>query len=156
MNTITGDLLALADAGEFDIIVQGCNCFNTMGAGIALQIANRYPDAQFVDLATSAGDYNKLGNYTMATVTTGVKPFSIINAYTQYGVSNSGEDVFEYTSFEMILQKLAYTLGNYNFGLPMIGMGLAGGDPAKIMPIIESFAQAVENKGGSVTLVQFG
>jgi hypothetical protein len=27
-----GNLLDLAEAGEFDIIVQGCNCFNAMGA----------------------------------------------------------------------------------------------------------------------------
>ena len=29
----TGDLLALAEAGEFDVILHGCNCFNTMGGG---------------------------------------------------------------------------------------------------------------------------
>ena len=33
-----GNLLDLAEAGEFDIVVQGCNCFNTMGGGIAREI----------------------------------------------------------------------------------------------------------------------
>lgn len=28
---VKGNLLNLAEAGQFDIVVQGCNCFNTMG-----------------------------------------------------------------------------------------------------------------------------
>jgi len=34
MTTIPGDLIALAKAGEFEVIVHGCNCFCTIGAGI--------------------------------------------------------------------------------------------------------------------------
>lgn len=26
-----GNVLDMAEAGQFDIVVQGCNCFNTMG-----------------------------------------------------------------------------------------------------------------------------
>ena len=35
MNRISGDLIYLAQSGEVDLIVHGCNCFCTMGAGIA-------------------------------------------------------------------------------------------------------------------------
>ena len=35
MKTITGDLIKLAQDGVFDVIIHGCNCQNTMGAGIA-------------------------------------------------------------------------------------------------------------------------
>ena len=38
-----GNLLDLAEAGLFDVVVQGCNCFNTMGGGIAREIRERYP-----------------------------------------------------------------------------------------------------------------
>ena len=31
MKTIEGNLISLAKAGQFDVIVQGCNCFCTMG-----------------------------------------------------------------------------------------------------------------------------
>ena len=31
MFVVHGDLFKLAEQGEFDIIVHGCNCFNTMG-----------------------------------------------------------------------------------------------------------------------------
>ena len=146
-----GNLLDMAENGDFDIIIQGCNCFNTMGGGIAREIRERYPMAAIVDDETEKGDYNKLGNYT--TAFTG--KFLIVNAYTQFNMSQ-GTDVFEYTSFQVILEKIAYHFGDRKIGLPYIGMGLAGGDSTYIMPMIELFAQAVANRGGTVTLVEFG
>jgi O-acetyl-ADP-ribose deacetylase (regulator of RNase III) len=145
-----GNLLDLAEAGEFDIVVQGCNCFNTMGGGIAREIRERYPMATLVDNETEKGDYNKLGNYT--TDFTG--KFLIANAYTQYNMSQ-GADVFEYTAFELILQKLIHAYGNKRLGFPYIGMGLAGGNKETIMAMLEDFAQGVSAAGGTVTLVEF-
>lgn len=153
LKKIKGDLLALAEAGEFDVIVQGCNCFNTMGSGIARQIKERYPQAYDADCETQAGDYNKLGNFTKSAT----DKFVIINAYTQYNFNKNGskDDLFEYISFAMILQKLSNTAGDCRFGFPYIGMGLAGGDPVKIITLLEHFAESVEEKGGSVTLVEY-
>ena len=150
-----GNLLDLAEAGEFDIVVQGCNCFNTMGGGIAREIRERYPHVAEVDAKTVYGDYNKLGNWTKAIVAKEPEyAFTIINAYTQYDMSQ-GTDVFEYVAFELILQKLVRLYGKYSIGLPYIGMGLAGGDKDIIIPMIENFAEQVSAKGGSVTLVEF-
>ena len=146
-----GDLLALAEAGDFDIIVHGCNCFCVMGAGIAKQIKESYPTAWEADYETEMGDMFKLGCFT--TADTG--KFFVVNAYTQYNTSKQGEDVFEYASFEIILKKLAYAYGNRRFGLPYIGMGLAGGDKERIINLMESFANQVTAKGGTVTLVEF-
>jgi len=147
-----GNLLDMAEAGEFDLVVQGCNCWNTMGGGIAREIAQRYPQAVLEDNETSPGDYNKLGNWTQARVH--VAGFDIINAYTQYNTS-TGEDVFEYSAFALILQKLEHAFGDKRIGLPYIGMGLAGGKKEVIIPMIEYFATTVSAKGGSVTLVEF-
>ena len=66
MKTVTGDLIALAEAGQFDVIVHGCNCFHAMGAGVAAAIASRYPSALTADKATDFGDAAKLG--TISTV----------------------------------------------------------------------------------------
>ena len=155
---VKGNLLDMADAGEFDIIVQGCNCFNAMGAGLAPQIARRYPMAQEADNMTTRGNIGKLGNWTSAWSTDDPdqKGFRIINAYTQYSTSKQGEDVFEYASFELILRKLAHEYGAQRYGLPYIGMGLAGGDKRRIMALIENFAKVISAKGGTVTLVEFG
>jgi O-acetyl-ADP-ribose deacetylase (regulator of RNase III) len=146
-----GNLLDLAEAGKFDIVVQGCNCFCTMGGGIAREIRERYPMAATVDNETLKGDYNKLGNYT--TAFTG--KFLIVNAYTQYNMSQ-GTDVFEYTAFQLILEKLTFVYPGKRFGLPYIGMGLAGGDKDSIIPMIEWFADRVSAEGGTATVVEFG
>lgn len=167
LNHTKGNLLDLAEKGKFDIIVHGCNCFNTMGSGIAKEIRERYPDAYEADTNYSAQvgknwNYMKLGNYSATDVFSNAGKFKIINAYTQYnfnGSSINGEvfnDVFEYDSFKLILQKLLHFYGNYDFGFPWIGMGLAGGDKDRIIAMLEDFAEQVSAKGGSVTLVEFG
>lgn len=159
-----GNLLDLAEAGEFDIVVQGCNCFNTMGGGIAREIRQRYPEVAKVDAETERGDYNKLGNYTEGYAWYNERAngpddyvadnFIIINAYTQYNMS-TGEDVFEYVAFQLILQKLARVYPSRRFGFPYIGMGLAKGNSVIIMEMLEDFADKISATGGAVTLVEF-
>ena len=153
---VKGNLLDLAEAGEFDVVVQGCNCFNTMGGGIAREIRERYPEVAAADAETIKGDYTKLGNWTEEAVLrqNGAGAFLVVNAYTQYNMSQ-GTDVFEYVAFELILQKLIHMCGDKRIGLPYIGMGLAGGDKETIMEMIEDFAHGVASKGGTVTLVEF-
>lgn len=45
MKVIKGDLVELALEGKFDVIIHGCNCFNTMNAGIAKQIKRIFSEA---------------------------------------------------------------------------------------------------------------
>lgn len=146
----TGNLIDMAEAGDFDVIVQGCNCMCAMGGGIAREIAERYPLCAEIDRLTKRGEHMKLGNWTEFDA----GQFLILNAYTQYDVSRS-RDVFEYTAFQLILEKITYAYGTKRIGLPYIGMGLAGGDPKWIMPMIEHFAKTVDNRGGSVTIVEY-
>ena len=70
-------------------------------------------------------------------------------------MSRDGKDVFDYLAFERVLEKIAYRFGKWRIGLPLIGMGLAGGDAERILPMIEQFANKVEKQGGSVTLVEW-
>jgi len=159
---LKGNLLDLAEQGKFDIVVQGCNCFNTMGGGIAKEIRERYPEVAMVDSETMRGDYRKLGNWTAGFAWfnehkgDNADNFTIINAYTQYKMSQ-GEDVFEYDAFKLILQKLAHAYPGANFGFPYIGMGLAGGDKDRIISMLEGFAKTIDKAaaGGTVTLVEF-
>lgn len=153
---VKGDLLTLAKAGKFDIIVHGCNCQNTMGSGIAAQIKAQYPEAFQADWEydqqMARRRYNKLGNFTWASTSDG---FKIINAYTQFHYLPRNVDHFEYASFKLILQKLVYYYGNYDFGLPYIGMGLAGGDKFRIQQLLDEFAVEIDKRAGSVTLVEY-
>lgn len=149
----SGDLLAQAKKGKYDVIVQGCNCFCTMGSGIAKQIREQFPRAYEADKATKSGDRNKLGTYSVALG----KQFNIINAYTQYGFNRGGanEDVFEYEAFQKILDKLVEEYPGCRFGFPAIGCGLAGGNEERIVGMLEEFALRVEETGGTVTLVKY-
>lgn len=151
LKTTKGDLLAMGQANEFDIIVHGCNCFNVMGAGIAKQIATQFPDAAHADKETLSGDRNKLGTYTIGMHGRLV----ILNAYTQYGTSNNGGDVFDYDAFQRVLSKIALRFGKWRIGFPMIGTGLAGGDPERIIRMLDTFSDLVDAQGGSVTVVEY-
>lgn len=148
---IKGNLLDLAENGEFDVVVHGANCFNTMNGGIAREIRTRYPHVAAIDAQTKPGDYTKLGNWTVGRAT---DDFVIINAYTQYGMS-TGEDVFEYAAFELICQKLVHVYGHLRIGIPYIGMGLANGNKEIILDMIDGLALNIAERSGSLALVKF-
>ena len=94
MKVIKGDLIKLALQGEFDVIVHGCNCFCTMGAGIAKSIKQTFPMAYEADLKTIKGDPGKLGRYSVAsTLVDGILPLHIVNAYTPYYHGRGGMKV---------------------------------------------------------------
>jgi O-acetyl-ADP-ribose deacetylase (regulator of RNase III) len=151
MELVQGNLLEMGKNNELDIIVHGCNCFNTMGGGIAAQIAVQFPDAKLADDETIRGDAGKLGTYTIGMHGRLV----ILNAYTQYGMSRDGVDVFEYNAFERVLSKIITRFGKWRIGFPMIGMGLANGDRERILTMLDAFSQRISAQGGSVTLVEF-
>ena len=82
MKVVTGDLIGMAQNGEFDAIIHGCNCFNKMGSGIAKSIKVAFPQAFAVDRATIAGNRRKLGTITYAHVNDGggvVAGLTVIN-----------------------------------------------------------------------------
>lgn len=155
-----GNLIDMAEQGQFNIIVHGCNCQNTMGSGIAKEIRARYPGAYEADCLAAKTWPNpvaRLGNFSTYAAMSNLNPFIIINAYTQVNYLPRGIDHFEYESFYIILKKLAAIANkNTNFGFPYIGMGLAGGDSKRIIDMLEHFAYNVSESGATATLVEFG
>ncbi len=137
MKIITGNLLDRAFGGEYDLIIQGCNCFNTMGSGLAKDIKKYCNEAYEADLKTKKGDRNKLGTFSKAEIKRDDVSFVVINAYTQYFYGNKGVDLFEYECFEKVLKTLNNEFAGKKIGLPLIGCGLAGGNKDRIMGIIE-------------------
>jgi O-acetyl-ADP-ribose deacetylase (regulator of RNase III) len=131
-----GDLLVLAEAGEFDVIIHGCNCFHTFGAGIARAIKQRWPATHYTDVQhTAYGDRNKLGSVT----TTQVSPkLTVVNAYTQFGYG-SGRPNVDYEAIRAAFRRIKQLYGNkgLRFGIPKIGAGLAGGDWNIIAKIVD-------------------
>ena len=79
-----GNLITLAKEGHFNIITHGCNCFCTMGSGIAPQIAEAFPEAYDADQKTVKGDIRKLGGFSEADCfdERGEFVVTVINSYT--------------------------------------------------------------------------
>ena len=78
MKTIKGDLIKLALDGRFDVIIHGCNCYCTMGAGIAKAIKNIFPEAYDADCKTEKGSKPKLGSYSSARITKNAHEITVI------------------------------------------------------------------------------
>lgn len=143
MKVIKGDLLDLAEQGQFDIILQGANCWCTMKSGIAGEIANRYPEVVLADKRTMAGDPKKLGSLSVARVTRADFSFMVVNLYTQfnYGWDKSVQYV-NYKAVGNALSLLTYRLSYANLrdvhiGYPKFGAGLANGDWGIISSIVD-------------------
>ena len=135
INTIEGNLIALALEGQFDVIVHGCNCFCTMGAGIARAIRDEFPEAYAADMITTKGDRNKLGDFSFATVKRNDHEIIVVNGYTQFHFH--GESVLvDYDAVQNVFKKVKQRFSGKRIGYPKIGAGLAGGDWEKIAGII--------------------
>ena len=135
MKQVKGNLLTMAEAGDFDVIIHGCNCFCRMGAGIALQIKNQYPEAYEADQYTVTGDKAKLGKYTFALT----PKFTIINGYTQYRCDGrkSGKMDVDYDALRSVFKRVNKDFAGKRVGYPKIGCDLAGGDWAIVSVIID-------------------
>lgn len=143
MKYILGNLIQLADQGNFDVIIHGCNAFCTMGGGIAAAIALRAPQALAADQKTKKGDRTKMGTYTRASVCDirSRGGYTIINAYTQYTFWDRN-DMLDYVALKTVFEKIKSdydsTVNIPRIGIPLIGAGLACGDWDKIESIIKS------------------
>ena len=149
---IKGDLIELAKLGEFDVVVHGCNCFNTMGAGIAVKFAEVFGADRFEkEHHRYRGDINKLGTidyeklYLSKWDNTFVRnPESdedvketlvVVNLYSQYRYGK-GKYV-DYEALRLGLRKVNTIFSGLRIGLPQIGCGLAGGDWFVVQSIIQ-------------------
>ncbi len=149
MKTIRGDLIKLALDGRFDVIIHGCNCYCTMGAGIARAIKSIFPEAYDADCKTEKGSKSKLGSYSSATITKNAHVITVINAYTQHHYKGSGVKA-DYEAIRSVFKSVKQDFSGKSIGYPKIGAGLAGGDWNIISGIIDE-----ELEGENHTLVEF-
>lgn len=149
MKVVKGDLIKLALEGKFDVIIHGCNCFCTMGAGIAKSIREIFPEAYQADLNTEYGSKEKLGTISYVAVTRENHEITVVNGYTQYTSGSSGILV-DYDAVRLVMREAKILFTGRRIGFPMIGAGLAKGDWAVIEEIIKT-----ELEGEDHTLVQF-
>lgn len=139
-----GDLVKNFKAKKYDAMAHGCNCFNTMGAGIARDVFDDLNGMYRQDLKTKEGDREKLGTFSKQHYQVSVNPKRIVigyNAYTQF-THWDPKDMLSYEAvlkcFEAINKDLVDFFkhrgveGQFkvrpSLGIPLIGCGLARGD----------------------------
>lgn len=140
MKEINGDLIEMSLNGDFDVIAQGCNCFNTQNSGIAKLIRDIWSEVYEVDCLTKKGDYNKLGTISIChTKTYFDKPITILNCYTQFDYGRNKDKIYvNYDAIAMCMDKINHNFKGLKIGLPLIGCGLANGDWNIVKDIIKT------------------
>ena len=140
---VEGNLITLAKEGMFDVIAHGCNCFSTMGAGIAPQMAKAFGcDNYPLENNEYRGDINKLGQIDYLSINlhryehSPIGILTIVNAYTQYYFGQKNGPPFDYDAFTLCMRKMNHVFKGKHIGLPKIGADLAGGNWNKILNII--------------------
>jgi len=148
---VNGNLINMAKDGKFDVIIHGCNCFNTMGAGIAKNIKREFPEAYQADLRTIKGDRKKLGSVSVGShLLPSGKTLRVVNAYTQYTYGRGNDFVLD--AYISAMSQAFDQFPNRRIGMPLIGCGLAGGEWSALKPILE---ELVNFKNANVTVVYY-
>jgi O-acetyl-ADP-ribose deacetylase (regulator of RNase III) len=149
MKILRGDLIELAKAGEFDVIIQGCNCQCRMGRGIALTIKQQFPEAYAADCQTKIGDWEKLGTFTSVHIERDGYNFIIVNGYTQFNWQGEGV-LADYDAIRSVFRQVKKQFSGQRIGYPKLGAGLARGDWEIIAKTIDE-----ELAGEDYTYVEF-
>lgn len=163
---INGNLITRALNGDFDVIAHGCNCFCTMGAGIAPQMVKAFGCDKFeLENYMYKGDINKLGqiDYSYFKVGEGLSKkvtgihnpnLVVVNAYTQYmygtNHTNGVSKPLDYDALQLCMRKINHIFKGKHIGLPKIGAGLARGNWEVIKIIIQT-----ELKDMDVTIINY-
>lgn len=164
---IEGDLFELAFNGDFDVIGQGCNCFNTQVSGIAVLFKNTFQTDKYPMEFKNKGDINKLGQIEyrlFSKISNQFLPFfnfeetefniNVVNMYTQYNYGKNHTDgnvlPIDYEALTLCLRKVNKIFSGKRIGLPLIGGGLGGGDKNIIIDIMKK-----ELKDCNTTLVLY-
>lgn len=134
MKIIRGNLLDLTESGAFDVAVHGCNCQHIMGAGIAKQIRERWPEAYDIDEVAFRHGRRLLGSTSDTMARRRNHTFWIVNAYTQ---PRPGPCV-DYAAIATAFLDVKENHGERRIAYPKIGAGLGGGDWSLIAKIIDA------------------
>ena len=126
MNLIKADILSGIEITEPTVVLHGCNCFHTMGAGIAAYLVKQYPEILTADLTTERGSKDKLGTYSKTEISSNL---FILNCYTQHGFGiKDGVAPVDYSAIRKCLKAVKQHFKGWQIRSPQIGCGLAGGD----------------------------
>lgn len=133
----TGDVLN----SDADVILQQVNCKGKMGAGLALQVRNKYPFVykQYTAFCSKAENSSSLLGQVLIVPVSDEQ--SIANLFAQDGYAAYGFTTTCHTDYKALRKCLKIINRKYKkkrVALPyLLGCGLAGGDWTIVKEIIE-------------------
>jgi len=136
---------------KIDALLHNCNCFHTMGGGIALAIKNKFHSAYVADLETEYASRHKLGLFSVGRVSTDPNIKFIVNLYAQYSFGTDRVQL-DYNAFEAGVRRVVTWAEGENpkmvIGIPYgIGCSLAGGSWPSVKKILEKSFMNTTVKG---------
>lgn len=122
-----------------DVIGHGVNCLGAFGAGVALQIANKWPEVKSAYLTKYKIEGWQLGDVQIITTEDNSKKIANLATQRGYGYRHNQEVYVDYESVKKCISKLFKYCRMYNYrcAIPKIGAGLAGGNWDVIAKIIQ-------------------
>lgn len=134
--TIKGNLINALNDGEIQVAAHCCNCFHTMGCGIAAKFVEAFPEVLQADKETPIGDSRKLGTFSKVKI--GNK--YIFNLYGQFKYGRTKRHL-SYDALNEALVGLKMFMQTFKLktlGLPArIGCNNAGGSVNIVTAIIK-------------------
>lgn len=125
-----------------DVILHQVNCKGKMGAGLALQIKNKYPNVfrEYAQLCTQAQENSSLLLGNVLIVPIGSSQY-IANLFAQDNYASYGfaaHCMTDYNALRKCLKTINEKFAGKKVALPyLLGCGLAGGDWKIVEKIIE-------------------
>ena len=146
MTTVKGNIFNALERGEIQVMLHVCNNKSVMGAGIALEVKTRYPNAYYNYVNYGLAN----GGLALGTISTSE---CVINLHAQDGYGNVGPRYVNYESLYVSLDRARdwCTQNRINsVGVPY-GMGAcrAGGDWNVVCAMVES---AFDDSGINLTV----
>ena len=133
---VRGDILNAFDDG-CDLICHQVNCKGKMGAGLAKDIANRWPEVKrdYVELCMEEIPENLLGTYLDTPVEVG----RIISIFGQLCYGREPKRCYtDYSALEKAFRILSHVYAGRTIAFPYgFGCGLGGGDWKTISTLID-------------------
>lgn len=140
MREVIGDILTPADAGNPVVVCHQVNCMGVMGAGLAKQIKNRFPNAfRIYKSQCNAWSHCPSGNLGYAQFYNASEEagYFIANIFGQitYG---TGRRQTDYDAIREGLRRVANAFPKSTVRIPYkMGCGLGGGDWDIVLDIIQ-------------------
>lgn len=142
-----GDLIEYIESNQVTAVAHNCNCFHTMGAGIALML-NDYTGGRLLkeDKETTYGDINKLGLYSTI-IYNDIQYFNLYGMYVYKTLIKNPKPNNVYVHWDSLKDALCRAIIESRHGkfcIPIMGCNHAGGHTDQFIDMIEEVCELVQ------------